>query len=221
MLNINKFQKKFKINFKNKSLLIEAFTHKSANQKVNNEKLEFLGDRVIGLILSKKLFDLYPNETEGMLDKKFATLVNKKTCCEVAWSIGIQYFIILGNKKKKIYKSDEKILSDCCEALIGAIYIDMGYIFVKDFVLKIWKKKIDKSNITIYDSKTKLQEYSLKKFKELPIYKVVNTSGPKHNPLYKILVTIKGSKNFFGEGNSKQEAQQNAAKNLLKTLYIK
>ena len=71
MQNINKFQKKFKINFKNKSLLIEAFTHKSANQKVNNEKLEFLGDRVIGLILSKKLFDLYPNETEGMLDKKF------------------------------------------------------------------------------------------------------------------------------------------------------
>ena len=156
-----------------------------------------------------------------MLDKKFATLVNKKTCCEVAWSIGIQDFIILGNKKKKVYKSDEKILSDCCEALIGAIYIDMGYIFVKDFVLKIWKKKIDKSDVTIYDSKTKLQEYSLKKFKELPIYKVVNTSGPKHNPLYKILVTIKGSKNFFGEGNSKQQAQQNAAKNLLKTLYFK
>ena len=97
----------------------------------------------------------------------------------------------------------------------------MGYIFVKDFVLKIWKKQIDKSDVTIYDSKTKLQEYSLKKFKELPIYKVVNTSGPKHNPLYKILVTIKGSKNFFGEGNSKQQAQQNAAKNLLKTLYFK
>jgi ribonuclease III len=221
MQNINKFQKVFKLNFKNKFLLVEAFTHKSANQKINNEKLEFLGDRVIGLILSKKLFDLYPKESEGVLDKKFANLVNKKTCCEVAWSIRIQDFIILGNKKKKVYKSDEKILSDCCEALIGAIFIDHGYLFVKDFVLKIWKHQIDKSNITILDSKTKLQEHSLKKFKELPIYKLSNTSGPKHNPTYKISVTIKGSKKSLGEGNSKQQAQQDAARKLLKTLNIK
>ena len=220
MQNINKFQKVFKLNFKNKFLLVEAFTHKSANQKINNEKLEFLGDRVIGLILSKKLFDLYPKESEGVLDKKFANLVNKKTCCEVAWSIRIQDFIILGNKKQ-VYKSDEKILSDCCEALIGAIFIDHGYLFVKDFVLKIWKHQIDKSNITILDSKTKLQEHSLKKFKELPIYKLSNTSGPKHNPTYKISVTIKGSKKSLGEGNSKQQAQQDAARKLLKTLNIK
>ena len=221
MDDINKFQKDFKLNFKNKSLLISAFTHKSANQKVNYEKLEFLGDRVIGLVLSKKLFDLYPKETEGVLDKRFASLVNKKACCEIAWSIGIQNFMIVGNKKKKIYKNDEKILSDCCEALIGAIYIDFGFEFVKNFILKIWKNNIDKSGVTILDSKTKLQEYALKKFKKLPLYKLVSSSGPKHNPTYKISVLVIGSKKFIGIGNSKQQAQQNAATNLLKVINIK
>ena len=102
MLNIHKFEKDLKIKFKNKSLLIEALTHKSANQIINNEKLEFLGDRVLGLILSKKLFDLYPKLTEGILYKKFASLVNRKSCCDVAWSIGIQNYILIGNKKKKL-----------------------------------------------------------------------------------------------------------------------
>ena len=120
MINIQKIEKDLKIKFKNKSLIIKALTHKSSNQKNNNEKLEFLGDRVIGLVLSKKLFDLYPNETEGVLDKRFAKLVNRKTCSEVAWSIKIQNHIITGNKKK-ITKNDEKMLSDCCEAVIGAI----------------------------------------------------------------------------------------------------
>ena len=103
MIDINKLQKSLKVKFKDKSLLIKALTHKSANQKINNEKLEFLGDRVIGLVLSKKLFDLYPNENEGVLDKRFARLVNRKTCCEVAWSIGIQDYIIIADNKKKNY----------------------------------------------------------------------------------------------------------------------
>ena len=145
ILNINKFQKDLKIKFKDKSLLIKALTHKSANTKFNNEKLEFLGDRVIGLVLSKKLFDLYPNESEGVLDKRFANLVNRKICCEIGWSIGIQNFVIIGNKKKKITKKDEKIVSDCCEAVIGAVYIDQGFNFVQDFILKIWKKNIENS----------------------------------------------------------------------------
>ena len=164
--NIYKFQKNQKIKFKNKSLIIEALTHKSSNKDFNNEKLEFLGDRVIGLILSKKLIDLYPNENEGVLDKRFAILVNRETCSDIAWSIGIQNYIIMGNQKNKITKKDKKILSDCCEAVVGAIYIDRGYDFAKNFILKIWKKYIDKSDITILDSKTKLQEYSLKNYRK-------------------------------------------------------
>ena len=103
ILDIHKFQKSQKVKFKNNALLIEAFTHKSANKKFNNEKLEFLGDRVIGLILSKKLIDLYPDENEGVLDKRFAILVNRETCSNIAWSIGIQNYIIMGNQKKKNY----------------------------------------------------------------------------------------------------------------------
>jgi len=218
--NFDKFEKSQKIKFRNNSLLIEALTHKSANKNFNNEKLEFLGDRVIGLILSKKLLDLYPNEDVGVLDKRFAILVNRETCSDIAWSIGIQNYIITANKKKKISKKDKKILSDCCEAFIGAIYVDRGYDFVKDFILKIWKKNIDKSDITILDPKTKLQEYSLKSYKRLPFYRLINSSGPRHKPTYKISVSITGSKQFIGTGGSKQQAEQNAAAKLLKGKNI-
>ena len=218
--SINKFQKDLKIKFKKKSLLIRALTHKSANQINNNEKLEFLGDRVIGLVLSKKLFDLYPGESEGVLDKRFANLVNRKMCCDIGWSIGIHNYIIIGNQKKKIVKEDEKIISDCCEALIGAIYIDQGFNYVKDFILKIWKKNIDKSFVTILDSKTKLQEHSLKHYKKLPSYRIVSAEGPRHNPTYKISVSIVGSKRFIGEGSSKQQAEQDGASKLLKENNI-
>ena len=220
MKNIFRSENFLKIKFKNKSLIVAALTHKSANQEKNNEKLEFLGDRVIGLVLSQKLFDLYPNESEGVLDKRFASLVKRKTCCDIAWSLGLQNYIITGNVKKKVTKLDEKILSDCCEAVIGAIFIDRGFYFVKDFILKIWKKKIDQSDVTILDPKTKLQEYSLKTYKKLPKYRLVSSKGPKHNPTFKISVSIKGSDQFFGLGNSKQQAEQEAANNLLKNINL-
>ena len=221
MDNIIKFRKSLKIGFKNASIFESALTHKSADQKNNNEKLEFLGDRVLGLVLSKKLFDLYPNESEGVLDKRFAILVKKKTCCDVAWDLGLQNFIITGKQKSKITRDDGKILSDCCEAVIGAIFIDRGFDFVRRFILKAWKKNIDKSDVTVLDSKTKLQEHSLKKFKKLPNYHLVNSTGPKHNPMYKISVSIVGSMVFVGTGRSKQEAEQDGAFKLLKNQNIK
>ena len=219
--NLEKFQKIIKVKFKNKNLLKEALTHKSYNSNLNNEKLEFLGDRVIGLILSKKLFDLYPNEPEGVLDKRFSMLVNKKTCCDVAWSISLQNYIILGNSKKIINKKDEKILSDCCEAIIGSIFIDQGFNFVKKFVIKIWEKYLEKSDVTILDPKTKLQEYSLKHYKKLPVYQIISSTGPRHNPIYKISVQIINSKKFIGFGNSKQLAELDSASKLLKAKNIK
>ena len=219
-LNINKLENKLKIKMQNKSLLIEALTHKSANQIFNNEKLEFLGDRVIGLILSKKLIDLYPNKSEGDLDKRFANLVNRKTCSSIANSIGIKDYIVMADLKKKITNKDEKILSDTCEAIIGAVYADRGYNYVKDFVLRLWKKEIIKSNVTILDPKTKLQEYSLKFFKKLPSYRLLGIKGPKHNPVFKMSVTIDKSKKFIGIGNSKKKAEQDAANKLLKNINI-
>jgi len=217
-LNITKFEKRLKVKIKNKSLLMQALTHKSANKKINNEKLEFLGDRVIGLILSKKLIDLYPKEDEGILDKKFAKLVNRKTCASISWNVGLKDFLITGNTKKKVSIKDEKILSDACEALIGAVYIDRGFDYVQNFVLNLWEEDINKSHLTILDPKTMLQEYSLKLYKKLPVYNLVSYTGPRHNPLFKISVSIKGSKHFIGQGKSKKLAEQDSANNLLKTI---
>jgi len=218
---IKNIEKILSIKVKNKSLFIEALTHKSANQSFNNEKLEFLGDRVIGLILSKILIDLYPNENEGTLDKRFAKLVNRKTCAKISRLNGIKSSIIMAKPNSSVYQKDEKILSDTCEALVGAVFIDRGFNYVQDFVLSLWKNEIKKSNITLVDSKTKLQEYSLKYHQKLPTYKLLSSKGPKHNLMFKISVKLINTKEFIGAGNSKKNAEQNAAENLLKSIIFK
>ena len=216
--NLIKLEKKINIKFKNFELLIKSLTHKSYDSIHNNEKLEFLGDRVLGLVITKKLLEIYPEDKEGILDKKLASLVNKKKCFEVAKSLGLEKFILIGNAKKKIIKIENKIVSDCCEALIGAIYFDQGLNIVEKFILKTWKVHIKASAVTFIDSKTKLQEYSLKKFKTLPIYKLLENSGPSHKPIFKVGVRLQNSEFVNAVGNSKKEAQQKAATLLLKNI---
>ena len=218
--NLIKLEKKINIKFKNSKLFALCLTHKSYDSINNNEKLEFLGDRVLGLVISKKLLETYPKEKEGVLDKKLASLVNKKKCYDVAKSLGLEKFILVGNSKKSAIKVENKIVSDCCEALIGAIYLDQGPDVIENFILKIWKIHINSSVVTFVDSKTKLQEHSLKKFKVLPIYKLLDNSGPKHKPIFKVGVKLKNTKIFNGTGNSKKDAQQKAASLLLKNLGI-
>ena len=153
-IDYSNLEKKIKIIFKNKNLLIESLTHKSFNKSKNNEKIEFLGDRVLGLIIAKKLLEIYPNEKEGILDKKFASLVNKKTCLEIAKTIDLQKYILTlttNGKKKNI---EDKVLADACEALIGAIYLDKGFAVTEKVILNLWSKKIKDSIITQVDSKT-------------------------------------------------------------------
>ena len=210
-------QKKINIKFKSINYLKKAITHKSYDSLNNYEKLEFLGDRVLGLVISKKLIELYPDQKEGVLDKRLASLVNKNRCLEVAKNIGLEKFILIGNKSNKS-KIENKILSDCIEALIGAIYYDKGFEASEKFILNMWKSFINSSDVSIVDSKTKLQEYSLKKFKSLPIYKLVSSSGPKHKPKFTISVKLKNTKFFEGSGNSKKKAEQSAAKILLDSL---
>jgi len=219
-LDLKKIEKIININFNDKKLLIKSLTHKSYNQSDNNEKLEFLGDRVIGLVISKKLLNLYPNESEGIIDKKFANLVNKKTCAKVANKLNLKNFIQTGASYKNIKNSDEKILSDGCEALIGAIYIDHGYIPVEKFILKNWEIFIKQSNILKIDPKTKLQEFSLKQYKKLPVYITSKQTGPKHNPSFRVEVSIPKSKKYYGYGKSKKIAEQNAATKLIREMKI-
>ena len=217
-INLKKLQEILKLNFKDKELLIQAITHKSSNSQINYEKLEFLGDRVLGLTVSKKLIELYPKEKVGILDKKFASLVNKNKCYEVGKKLNLENYILVRNSKKKTNKIENKIISDCCESIIGAIYLDSGFEVAKKFILRNWKNYLDKSNVTIVDSKTLLQEYSLKHFKTLPIYKVFSNTGPRHKPIFKVGVKIKNTKFIIAKGSSKKNAQQSAASEILKSL---
>ena len=213
-------QNVIKIKFNDLDLLKKCLIHKSFDNKVNNEKLEFLGDRVLGLILSKKLIDIYPNEKEGIIDKKFANLVNKKICAKIAKEINIKKYMFLGDSFKGLKKKDKKITSDCLEALIGAIFIDKGLTTSEEFILRVWKKHLDQSQVTTVDSKTQLQEYSLKKFKVLPKYVFHKQSGPHHNPNFKVEVHVPNSKSCLATGSSKKNAQQKAAKKLLLDLKM-
>ena len=210
-INLVNLEKKLDIKFKNIDLLIKALTHKSFNSEDNNEKIEFLGDRVLGLIIAKKLLEIYPDEKEGILDKKFASLVNKKTCLEIAKKLELEKYILTFNPKNKKIKIEDKVISDSCEALIGAIYLDKGFTIVEKIILELWKNKISESVVTPIDAKTKLQELSLKKFKKLPIYKLISNTGPRHKPRFKIAVKLQNTKFFIAEGNSKKDAEQNAA----------
>ena len=209
--NYHSLQKKIKIKFKNINILIKALTHKSYDKKNNNEKIEFLGDRVLGLVMAKKLLEIYPNEKEGILDKKFASLVNKKTCLEIAKKIELDKYVLTFNLRNKKNLIEDKVLSDSCEALIGSIYLDQGFQSVEKVILNLWSDQIKNSIVTHIDAKTKLQEFSLKKFKKLPIYKVISNTGPKHKPLFKVGVKLQDTKFYVSQGKSKKDAEQNAA----------
>ena len=219
-INYQDLQKKIKVKFKNLDLLIKSLTHKSFDTKNNNEKLEFLGDRILGFVIAKKLLEIYPDDKEGSLDKKLASLVNKKICLKISQSLNLDKLIKTRHSENKNYKIEDKILSDACEALIGAIFLDHGFKTAENFILKNWYDYISDTRQTHVDSKTKLQEYSLKKFKSLPIYKLIDNIGPRHKPTFKVNVKIKGSKVAEGVGSSKKNAEQDAATKLISKLKI-
>ena len=217
---ISKLEQNLGFKISNIELYIKAITHKSADKINNYEKLEFLGDRVLGLCISKQLIEVFPNEKEGILDKKLASLVNKNKCIEIGKILKLDDYIFIGNAGNKTSKIENKILSDCCESLIGAIYLEKGFEVSKKFILNVWKEFLDVSNVTIIDSKTKLQEHSLKRFKSLPIYKLVSNTGPRHKPNFKVGVKLKNTKFKFATGSSKKKAEQSAANELLNHINL-
>ena len=217
-INYQDLQKKINVKFRNLDLLVQSLTHKSFDTRKNYEKMEFLGDRVLGLVIAKKLLETYPDEKEGILDKKFASLVNKNTCLEIAKKINLEKYILTFNPNNKKIKIEDKIISDSCEALIGAIYLEKGLAIAEKVILDLWENNIIDSIITQIDAKTKLQELSLKNFKKLPIYKLISNTGPRHKPSFKVGVKLPNTKYFFGLGKSKKDAEQNAAIECLKSI---
>ena len=218
-MKVHEFEKKINYNLRNKSLIDLAFTHSSYKNKTNTdyERLEFLGDRVLSLVLSEYLFLKYPNENEGALSKRLSNLVSKQTLLEVANEISVKEMLKINSSEKKNLKLKKNIsiLSDVCEALIGAIYLDTNLDNAKKFIFNHWKKKVSKNIIPPQDPKSLLQEVAQKKGLDLPKYVLKKKIGPPHNPRFEIEVCLKGVKRFSAIAKTIKDAEISSAKKMV------
>ncbi len=202
--------------FKDKSLLKTSLTHPSFSRKNNYERLEFLGDRVLGLIISNEIFHSYPDDNEGNLAKKISFLVCKNTLIRIADKLSLEkYFIISKNIKKTSFGS---IKANSLEALIAAVYLDSNFSNTYLIVKKLWKNFINEINLDYHDPKSKLQEWSLKTNNILPVYEVKKKEGPDHNPIFTVNLKLNGKIYSMGVGKNKQDAEIMAAEKALKEI---
>ncbi len=217
MTNYSKLLLDIGYQFKNDKFLKRALTHSSfdSNEK-NYETLEFLGDRVLGLVISINLYKNFKKNTEGELAKKHSFLVCKTTLKKIADILNLQYFIRVSRDIKK--ESIESIKANSLEALIAAIFLDSNFETVQRVVENLWDEQIKEIDLSKYDPKSRLQEWCLKKDNKLPQYNFISKKGPEHEPIFKISVNHGHKLEKIGEGKSKQEAEINAAKLLLKEI---
>jgi ribonuclease-3 len=213
-------EKKINYNFKNQSLLKLALHHKSSLGK-DNERLEFLGDRVLGLAMADILYKAYPNEPEGDLARRHAALVCADTLAEIAEQIDLgKYLLLSKSEDERGGRENKNILSDACEALLGAIYLDSSFNNTYKIIEKEWQKQIKTYKEPPKDPKSQLQELTQEKFQVLPKYELLNIKGPDHNPIFTIKVSV-SKYETQATGRSKKEAEHIAAENLIKKLTKK
>lgn len=208
---------KINYNFKDKNLLELALTQSGADSKHNNERLEFIGDRVLGLSVAALLYDMYPNDNEGGLARRHALLVSTETLAHVAADLEIEKHIKHGHMTGgKI----NHILANTVEAILGAIFLDSGFESARQVIIEIWKPLAAAEIIAPKDAKTALQELAQKSgSKTLPTYIYHEPTGALHNPIFTVTVTALG-KSANGKGSSKKAASLDAAEKLLKILAI-
>tara|TARA_B100001027_G_scaffold68455_1_gene46684 strand:+ start:3481 stop:4149 length:669 start_codon:yes stop_codon:yes gene_type:complete len=216
-VNVSSLLKAINYEFKNKELLLTAITHSSFNdnsKKKNYERLEFLGDRVIGLVISEVLYSKFYDETEGKLAKRFSYLVCKDTLIEIARNLKLESYLQIS----KDIKNHNSILANSLEAVIAALFLDAGYLKTKKIVLLLWNSFLNKHDDPPNDPKSQLQDWCLKNKKILPSYSVINKVGPDHDPVFKIRVFISDDFTVTAKGKNKQKAEIKAAQILLKKL---
>ena len=220
---MNKYSQLFvdiEYNFKDFELLEKSLTHSSFDKnKENYETLEFLGDRVLGLIISINLYKNFKKDSEGELAKKHSFLVCKNTLINIASMIQLQRYIRVSNDIKM--KSIDSIKANSLEALIAAVFLDSDFKTVQNVVQKLWKEEIKNIDLSKYDPKSRLQELCLKKNNKLPEYNFISKTGPEHEPIFKISVNHSNDLIVIGEGKNKQDDEINAAKLLLKKIEKK
>ena len=221
---IDKFEKIINYKFKNESLLFEALTHSSSkavksNKKKNNyERLEFLGDRVLGLVLAEYFFKLFPNSNEGFLNDYFQKYANQDFLSQFAKKIQISDFI--KTQKGDNLDNNKSVLSDVIESLIGAIYLDSNIDECRKFIVNNMLKIVSETDHPIKHSKSLLQEFCLDQFKQLPKYSMVDKSGPDHMPVFTVSVNINEKNAMLAKGSNLRNAEENAASKLLAFLKI-
>jgi ribonuclease-3 len=216
--DLNRLQKKLRHQFHDIQILIQSLTHSGAasNRLQSNERLEFLGDRVLGLTLAKMLLEKFPNETEGKIAYRFSALARSESLARIAKNIDLAPNILLDRGAEETGgRENPGILADCCEAIIAAIYLDGGYEAAEKFINENWLPLIYENIAPPKDAKTLLQEWTQGLGLELPVYKVIDEKGPAHAPFFTIEVTVHNKKPAIGEGTSKQTAEQNAANSLM------
>lgn len=208
--------------FQDRQLLRCALSHASAIDLPNRirhsyERLEFLGDRVLGLVIAECLFNAHPGEAEGALARRFNALVRRETCAEIASALDLGSAMILGEAEARSGgRSKETLLADMCEALIAALYLDGGFAAAKNFIHAHWIPRLNQKTADRRDPKTALQEWAQQSGYDLPVYTLVGRSGPDHAPTFTICVTLTGLEPEAGIGSSKRIAEQSAAEAFLR-----
>lgn len=223
MLRARKFkdlEKRLAYKFRNEELLARALTHASvrggAKKRADNERLEFLGDRVLGLAIVEVLSEAYPEASEGELARRLNRLVNGETCAKVAREFGIGEFLVLSDSEKNSGGAEkETILADAMEAILGAVFLDRGFEKARVVVRQLWDGQLGNHPKAAADPKSALQEWAQGQGLSLPQYVEIERKGPDHAPLFTSEVRIKGRTPARGEGASKRAAEQAAAAILL------
>ncbi|MEZ5924388.1 MAG: ribonuclease III [Hyphomicrobiaceae bacterium] len=211
--------------FKRKALLEQALTHASAREgngaAPDNERLEFLGDRVLGLVIAEVICEQFPEASEGDLARRFNRLVRRETCAAVATEIGLGPHLVMSvSEHGSGGRAKSNILADACEALLGALYLEAGFEKTRDVIRALWSDHIDGATAVRADPKTALQEWAQSIGPDLPQYKEVKRAGPQHAPSFTAEVRIKGQDPAAGTGPNKRQAEQAAAKAMLERLGL-
>ena len=207
------------VEFLDRARAERALTHASVKREGarNYERLEFLGDRVLGLAVAEKLLSLYPNSDEGELSVRLNAIVSAETCAEIADEIGLTPYVRHGGDVRKTDgRHSRNIRADVVEALIAAIYLDHGLETARDFVLRHWAGRLADVSLARRDPKTELQEWSHKRSGKVPSYELVERQGPDHDPVFTVRATVDGVRPAEGRGKSKRAAEQVAAETLLR-----
>ena len=216
------FQHRLAYHFKDQSLLERALTHRSSLQSVangdaaeSNERLEFLGDRVLGLSIAGLLYTAFPEESEGSLAKRFAALTSAVALERIAQTLGLSDVIQLGAAEHTVDRAKSTIAGNACEAIFGAVYLDGGFAAAQTLITTLWKPLIHETPEPPKDAKTSLQEWAQGRGLPLPKYRLIESEGPDHAPIFHMTVELPGFDPASGSGPSKREATQVAAAALL------